>query len=208
MWWKFVQKPVRVDITIFDRINPGEWEASKKLDGHRLILIRDGNNIRFFTRQKNIIEIPHNMREDLQKLNLPSGTVLDGEIWNNDKRGSWRTNLDSTCYASFWDIIRFGEKDLSTLPLTERRKYLSDTVPDGLESLSVVPAAIPSLSNYLEWQKEAKDHREKTGAKSGFIHGMVLKRKMSPRRDHATQSKVHPDWVKLVFSQMESGWQG
>jgi ATP-dependent DNA ligase len=198
-WWRYPQKPVRVNESIFEEINPDEYTLERKFDGHRLILIREENSIKFYTREKRIIEIPTNLLNQLQYLNIPKGTVLDGEIWTPTKRGSWRHNRDVVCSATFWDTMRFGYKNISNLPLSERRKFLLEVIPDGLPDLSFVLQEEVSLSKCLEIKKEAGKHKESTNAKSGFIHGVVLKRLDSPRRDNAVRSVEHPDWLKIIF---------
>lgn len=57
-----------------------------------------------------------------------------------------------------------------------------------------------------EIYEESSAVRKENQSRSGFVHGVVLKLKGSPRRDHATRSREHSDWLKVVFDDMH-GWQ-
>jgi len=57
-----------------------------KLDGHRCIAMVDDGEVTLWTRtQKPITGVPH-INAALEDLNLPDGTVLDGELYNHDYR--------------------------------------------------------------------------------------------------------------------------
>lgn len=54
-----------------------------KLDGYRLMHIRQGGKDRLYTREGVELEIPH-IQNALARLDLPEGTQLDGELYNHD----------------------------------------------------------------------------------------------------------------------------
>lgn len=57
-----------------------------KLDGHRCIaVVKDGEVTLWSRTQKPITGVPH-IVEELELLDLPDGTVLDGELYNHDYR--------------------------------------------------------------------------------------------------------------------------
>ena len=87
---------------------------------------------------------------------------------------------------------------MSLAPLEERYAELSSLVDGKTPDISVIKQTPASLDKYHEIVKEAKDFKASNQSRSGFIHGAVLKRLGSPRRDHATRSTEHPDWLKLV----------
>ena len=191
-------KPVRVTEEVFKTIDPNKYVMEKKYDGFRALLIMNGSP-KLWTRDKNRIELPNNLVDQLNALNLPEGTVLDGEIWNPLKRGSWRHDRGVKCQLTFWDVIRVGYKDMSQLPLEERKKILDNLVLGKCEDIGSVEQLPASLEGYRKIAEEAELHKEATGLRSGFIHGAVLKRKGSPRRDHAVRCAEHSDWMKLVL---------
>jgi ATP-dependent DNA ligase len=204
-WWQYVMKPVRVSKTIFDRMSFEDYVEEAKFDGFRAILIIGPNGPVLFTREHIRMIIPNNLIPQIQELALPVGTVLDGELWNADKRGSWRHNPKVECRLTFWDAIRSGQDDLSQKPLVERYQSLQGLLSKDLPDIAIVEQFTPSAIATEELFKSSMAFRTGAGARSGFIHGVVLKRKNSPRRDHATKTQEHPDWLKIVFEGM-SGW--
>jgi ATP-dependent DNA ligase len=143
--------------------------------------------------------MPNNLREQLSAMGLPRGTVLDGEIWNPLKRGSWRHDKSVTCQLTLWDAIRVGGQDLSRQPLEERHAALTALMREEVADVKAVehlPANMETLSAIRE---EAVNHWKTEELRSGFIHGVVLKRKGSPRRDHCSRCVEHADWLKIVF---------
>jgi ATP-dependent DNA ligase len=169
----------------------------KKYDGFRAILIVDQTQ-ELWTREHRKIEVPDNLRTQLLELNLPKGTVLDGEIWTPTKRGSWRHNRTVQCHLTFWDVIRSGTQDMSRDPLEKRFEELIKLVAGRVPEISTVERFQASLDGYRRIVEEAKAFKASTRSRSGFIHGAVLKRRNSPRRDHSTRCIEHSDWMKLV----------
>ena len=179
--------------------------SRRNYDGYRVILIAENSKFILFTRQKVEMVVPDNLREQLDILSLPEGTVLDGEIWTPTKRGSWRHNKTVQCNLTFWDAIRSGTRDMSQLALEERFAELVSLVDQKVPDIKVVKQTPANLDAYHKIVAEAEQFRAAQHSRSGFIHGAVLKRKGSPRRDHATRSVEHPDWLKLVIPGMDSG---
>jgi ATP-dependent DNA ligase len=197
-WCKVPFKPVRVDESILDKIDLSQYLLEAKYDGFRCILIQNGRTT-LWTRQKNKIEMTDNLSEQVKSLNLPEGTVLDGEIWTPAKRGTWRQDKSVQCLLSFWDAIRYGNEDLSSLPIEKRKEKLRGAINGQTPDISTVES-FPALKEiYFKIKEEAFRHKQATGVRSGYIHGVVLKRKGSPRRDHPTKSHEHADWIKIVF---------
>lgn len=177
-----------------------------KFDGFRCLLIVDTKgSAALWTRERKPIAMPDNLQDQVAALNLPAGTVLDGEIWTPTKRGSWRHDKGVVCNLTFWDVIRAGSEDVSQERLEKRHDRLVELLGEGTENVRAVEQQAATPENLEEALRVAKAHRDTTDSKSGFIHGVVLKRLGSPRRDHPTRSTEHPDWVKIVFDGMESG---
>jgi ATP-dependent DNA ligase len=158
-----------------------------------------------FTRDHTRIEIPENLSSQIQELALPVGTVLDGEIWNPEKRGAWRHSRKTRCMLTFWDVIRTGYENLEDKPLSERYQILRNLLAKNTEDISIIEQFEADSKLTKEIYESAITHRNNIKSRSGYIHGIVLKRKNSPRRDHATKTHEHPDWLKIVFEGM-SGW--
>lgn len=197
-------KPKRVPVE-FARILPSDqWVLERKYDGFRAIVVLDGW-VSLWTRDRVPMEAPTNIKAELEELRIPDRTVLDAELWNPLKRGSWRHNLNVRCCLSVWDAMVVGGVDVGRLPLEERRRRLEEAVRDApnVRLVDQVPCSPEAIGEVL---REAREFREAESIRSGFIHGVVLKKLGSPRRDTATRCREHPDWLKVVFDGMK-GWE-
>lgn len=199
--WKHPMKPVRVTEAVFDGIvTQDRYVMEKKYDGWRAVVVCDwSGRVSLWTREKRPIDVPDNLRPQLAGLGLPPGTVMDGEIWNPLKRGSWSHNRSVRCLITLWDVVQVGGTDLGQAPIEARYERLASIVGGGAEDVSVVER-IPATAEALrEVRAEAEARRSVGSLRSGFIHGVVLKRRGSPRRDHCSRCVEHADWRKIVF---------
>ena len=199
-WWMYPFKPVKTTKSIFSKIDLTKYTMEVKLNGWRSIAIFNGIP-KLFTRHKNQIQIPSDLSKQITNLNLPLGTVLDGEIWDPNKRGGWKTCQPGGCYLSVWDIIRLGTKDLSKEPIETRRKILNSLMKKDCPNIRSVKIFKVSLNQCNQIHQRAIEHQTQRNFKHGFIHGVVLKKNGSLRHDHSTTSITHPDWLKIVFFQ-------
>ena len=205
--WKYPFKPLKATWAVFQTVNLQNYFMEKKYDGWRAMVQVANNTVTLWTRDKKLIAMPNNLGEQLAKLEMPEGTLLDGEIWNMDKRGAWRHNPSVVCALTLWDAIRVGVRDLSNEGIESRRQQLEQLLagkdtPD-VKTTEILPAD-EKLARQID--EEAHSFREGAQARSGFIHGVVLKRHRSPRRDNAVRCVEHADWLKVVFDGMQSGF--
>lgn len=191
-------KPMRVDETIFGRIPLDNYTMEPKFDGWRAMILV-GESVSLWTREYRRIEMPANLARQLQSLNLPRGTVLDSEIWNPNKRGSWNHNASVACKLTIWDVLQVHGRSVEKQSLVERRQILENLVPCSTDDVELTKVYQADRSIYESIRQEAELHREREKNRSGFIHGVVLKKKNSPRREHPNRSVEHPDWLKLVL---------
>jgi ATP-dependent DNA ligase len=195
----FPMKPVRVHWSVFSDMNMDDYSMEVKLDGFRCMVQVD-SSVTFWTRDKVQMIIPHNLQEQLNTLQIPEGTLLDGEIWNMSKRGSWRQNRSEICALTLWDTIRFNNQDLSNEPLETRRECLDSILSKSkTEDIRATEILRPDATIAREIEQEARSFRQNAQSRSGFVHGIVLKRRGSPRRDNAVRCREHTDWLKLIF---------
>ena len=205
--WKYPFKPVRAPWSVFQTLTLSNYVMEKKFDGWRAIVQVGANNVvTLWTREKRLITMPDNLSKQLSLLQMPEGTLLDGEIWNMSKRGAWRHNRSIACALTLWDAIRVGHQDFSNEPLEKRREAL-EKILDGKDTPDIKATELLAADEAIARQvdAEARSFREGTNARSGFIHGVVLKRRGSPRRDNAVRCVEHADWIKVVFDGMQSG---
>jgi bifunctional non-homologous end joining protein LigD len=100
-----------------DRFTDPAWIFERKLDGIRLLALRDGSDIRLLTRNRLPRHLPH-VAHAIR--NLPvDDVILDGE-------STW--DADTTIAYHVFDILWLNGRDVTTLPLTERYALL-DQLP-------------------------------------------------------------------------------
>jgi len=204
-WWMYPFKPVRTTKAVFKTINTSNYTMETKLDGWRIINILNGTP-KLFTRQKKKIQAPSDLMDQLAALQAPKGTVFDGEIWTQKKKGGWHKCEPGECRITLWDIIRIGKTDLSKEPIEKRREILGSLMKEECPSIKQVEILEASLEECERINQEAIEMRKAGNSKHGFIHGVVLKKNGSIRRDHCSRSTKHPDWLKILFDGME-GWE-
>jgi DNA ligase 1 len=174
-----------------------EYLTELKLDGIRLILSKINNKVRLYTRHNN--EITSKFPE-LLNIDIPDGTVLDGEIIVTDPAGkpdfeammsrfqSKRNILidDTLTYAVF-DIIQYQGQSVTRLPLIERKQLLDDVIAHDTSLVTKV--------KFLEGHGSAYfDLVQLQG-----LEGIVLKRKES-RYEVGKRSQA---WLKLINYQYD-----
>ena len=111
-----------------------EWTYEIKLDGYRLEVVRAAGETTLYSRRQNVLnEKFHYIAKALDY--LPSGTVLDGELVAMGPDGKPNFNLLQNfrsaeahiVYYAF-DVLVHKNRDLTQLPLSERRKILQSLV--------------------------------------------------------------------------------
>jgi ATP-dependent DNA ligase len=198
--WIYPQKPVRISESFLSKINPDNYVLESKYDGFRALLTKENGIIRMFTRNRNEMIIPENLISQINSMDLPDGVMLDGEVWTPSKRGSWVHDKSVECSLTFWDIMAYDGKLLIKETLEERQNILQSIIEPGHHpDVKYIQSEHVSVERIREIREEAVQHKTESKSRSGFIHGVVLKRKGSVRRDHVKRSVEHPDWLKIVF---------
>jgi bifunctional non-homologous end joining protein LigD len=94
-----------------ERFAGPEWTFERKYDGIRLIAFKNGADVRLYSRTHNPQELPA-IRDAIAR--LPAiRLVLDGEL-------TW----DRATAFHVFDVVWLDDRDLSPLPLSERRRIL------------------------------------------------------------------------------------
>lgn len=203
-WRSYPMKPVMINNAVFNNMDKSNYTMEPKFDGHRIIAIATTNKIFTFTRQRNPLKLPLHLQLELNNIGFKPGTVLDGEIWSPIKRGGWDNLKPGECRITFWDVIRDGLQDISNQSIEIRRQVLDNI--SNTDNISKAQVYEVSQKNLQTLEQQAREVRDVQALRSGFIHGVVLKRNGSPRRDHACRSIEHPDWLKIVYQGL-AGWE-
>jgi DNA ligase-1 len=114
-----------------------EWISELKLDGFRCLVSKFDDKIRIYTRHNN--EITANFPE-LHDINIPNGTILDGEIIVSDDEGKpefeavmerfqSKRSLHEITYCVF-DVIYYKGDKITSLPLITRKRLLAEIIPE------------------------------------------------------------------------------
>ena len=147
-----------------ERFTGPEWIFERKYDGIRLLAFRHGPVVRLYSRNR----LPQNHPRIAEAIaGLPSGDlILDGEV-------TWR---DSFLAYHVFDIPWFEGRDVSQLPLDERRALL-DSIPfqPPLERVTAITDPAP-------WERACSEGWE----------GVIAK-----RRDSLYEHRRSPHWLKM-----------
>jgi DNA ligase-1 len=164
-----------------------EYITELKLDGIRLILSKFNNTIKLYTRHNN--EVTSKFPE-LLNLDIPDGTVLDGEIIVTDPQGKPDFEAMMERFVSrksehqiqfcVFDIIYFEGKKV-TLPLVERKELL-DSILEQSETVIKVQWSYGNGEAYFDLVKQQG------------LEGVVLKRAASKYQIN----KRSKDWLKVI----------
>jgi DNA ligase-1 len=167
-----------------------------KIDGHRLILSKSGQELRLFTRHHNECTIQY---PELYEVPIDGDIVVDGEVCCKDPETGqasydlimerFQLNKKNKIQAFvnqrpvtyvIWDILFHKGRDLRELPLIRRRSILESVLLPN-DYFSLVPQV----------EESGEDLYQAIVDKS--MDGIVAKRKSStyvPRRSH--------DWLKII----------
>ena len=164
-----------------------EWRYELKLDGFRAIGRRSGRSAKLWSRnQKDRTSRFPAIGETLAE--LPSDTVIDGEIVALDSDGKpsfnllqgYGTKAESVMYA--FDLIMLRGRDVRTWPLEERRADLHDLAHARSGAMRFSENFNVPCSG-LVLVEVVREHR---------LEGIVAKRAGSPY--HSGERSA--DWVK------------
>ncbi|MCS0789532.1 hypothetical protein NX021_15370 [Cytobacillus firmus] len=165
-----------------------EFITELKLDGIRIILSKFNNQIKLYTRHKN--EVTSKFPELLQ-IDIPDGTVLDGEIIVTGKDGKpdFEAMMErfqsqgSNHHIQFcvFDVIYHKGEKITHLPLIERKDILESLIHNDQYFAKVQWM----LGNGEAYYDLVKQHD---------LEGVVLKRAASKYQ----VNKRSQDWLKVI----------
>jgi bifunctional non-homologous end joining protein LigD len=112
-----------------------QWSFEFKLDGYRLEAVKSAGKITLYSRRQNVLntKFPH-IAAALR--DLPDETVIDGELVALASDGRPNFNLlqnyrsaESHIIYYVFDVMTLEGRDLTQLPLSERREVLRSILP-------------------------------------------------------------------------------
>jgi DNA ligase 1 len=165
-----------------------EYITELKLDGIRLILSKFDDKVRLYTRHHNEVTAKF---PELLSLDIPNGTVLDGEIVVTDstgkpdfeammKRFQSKKSTQSIQYCVF-DVIYYHGNKVTHLPLIDRKELLESFLQPTQE-IALVQWMYGNGEAYFELTKQHG------------LEGIVLKKADST---YKIDKRSH-DWLKVI----------
>ena len=150
-----------------------EWLWEIKFDGYRALAVKSGTGVTLFSRRRKSLnrQFPY-IVEALA--DLPEGTVVDGELVAIDDSGrpdfnllqNFRSEASRIQYYIF-DVLCWRDRDLTRLPLIERRELLKSVVALSDKRIKI--------SDYIE----AAPEDLLSAVRAQELEGIVGKRKDS-----------------------------
>ncbi|MGH9908278.1 MAG: non-homologous end-joining DNA ligase [Pyrinomonadaceae bacterium] len=147
-----------------ERFTGPEWIFERKFDGIRLLAFKHGRNVSLYSRNRLLKAIPA-LSDAISR--LPSrDLILDGEVtWGAGK----------VVYHVF-DVMWLDGRDLTQLPLDERRLLLADL------SFRRPLQRVTTLDDAKPWERAQREGWE----------GVIAK-----RRDSLYEHRRSPHWLKM-----------
>jgi bifunctional non-homologous end joining protein LigD len=150
-----------------------QWLYEIKLDGHRAIAVKTHKHVALFSRRRNSLNAKFPYIANALD-HLPEGTVVDGELVALDEQGrpnfsrmqNYRRYAANINFFAF-DIVCLKNRDLSWLPLSERKKLLESALDTSRPHVRISEFVETSANRLLA---AIKKHR---------LEGIVGKRKDS-----------------------------
>ena len=150
-----------------------QWSYEIKLDGYRLEAVKKAGKTTLYSRRGNILNRKfHYIATGLR--DLPDETVIDGELVALDEKGRSDFGLlqnfrsaESKIHFYVFDILVLEGKDVSQLPLDERRALFAKAIPRN----DHISSSVVEHGSYAKLLKFAKQHS---------LEGIIAKRSDSP----------------------------
>lgn len=135
-----------------------EWIYEIKLDGYRLEVVRSAGRTMLYSRRQNVLNQKFHYLATALK-GLPDETVIDGELVALGPDGrpdfnllqNFRSAESRVVYYAF-DILIHEQRNLTQLPLLERRAILSSVVEPS-EHVTLSEVSYRSAAEMLKFIK-------------------------------------------------------
>ena len=148
-----------------ERFTGPEWVFERKYDGIRALAFKQGRDVRLLSRNR-LPQYNPAVIEAIAELDARDA-ILDGELaWRGDSRVSYHV----------FDLLWLDGRDLTRLPLEERRMFLETL------AFSAPLARVARLDGEKPWERACAEGWE----------GVIAK-----RRDAPYEHRRSPHWLKM-----------
>ena len=167
-----------------------DWIFEAKYDGYRCLVFKEKDQVKLYSRNGHLLNDKFSDLADAAAT-IPGDFVADSEIIVTDKSGGGdfqklqqyvKKGVKGTLRLVFFDLIFFERKDLSKLPLTDRKEALKELLSDVTDP-------------HIKYSKHIAEQGEKFLAASNDLglEGVIAKKKDSPYVKNSRSSY----WLKL-----------
>ena len=175
--WRSPDKPNRIYSLRY--VKEGDYLAQVKKDGHNAVVIKDGGEVRIWSRTEKPLRVSPWLVESIRSLDLADGDVLNGE-WT----GLRKADREEGMHFYGWMFSKY--EWLGSLDEEERYKRLLDLrEAKGVAVLKSVTEGYGDLyrSTVDDWATE----------------GIVLKNRKSKLIGNRSESAKNQQWLKLKW---------
>ncbi len=137
-----------------------QWTYEIKLDGYRIEAVKSGSEVTLYSRRQTVFNGKFGYIAAGLKF-LPEGTVIDGELVALGADGRPDFNLlqnfrsaQSRIMYYVFDILVLKNRDLTRLPMSERRELLQQVLEPN-EHVALSQVSDLSATDMLKFAKEA-----------------------------------------------------
>lgn len=199
--------------------DPTEWMVEWKWDGIRAQIVKREGKLAVWSRGEELMT--ERFPEFSQLLDfLPDGTVLDGELicWQGGeplpfsrlqtrvtRKKMSKKDLESAPVKLIaYDLLEFDNLDIRSRSFEERRKMLTQVIPDADTG---IPVLLSPLLEFPDWSRLSE---LRSLALSYKAEGLMVKRKSAPygvgrRRGDWWKWKVDPYSIDAVLLYAQKG---
>jgi ATP-dependent DNA ligase len=163
-----------------------QWVYEIKLDGYRAIAVKSAGKLNLLSRRRNSVNRQYPLVSEAL-VDLPDNTVIDGEVVALDESGRPDFNLlqhyrieASRIHYFVFDLLILENRDLTRLPLIERRQILNSVLKFQSAKIRIAEYFETSVENIL------------SAVRAQGLEGVVAKKKDSQYE----AGKRSGSWVK------------
>ena len=182
----YVDKPMAYGKSALTKFDDGDWVAGPKHDGWNAQVIYVGEESPIvISRDNKELDISSELRDEVQELDLPVGTILNGE-WVKRRRKGQRE------YLYIFDLLSLSLVDgrfdyVREMPFIERYGWVQENVQEA-DILKISPIYETGFVDLFEKAQEDPDNE-----------GLVLKLKDFELILARTSCKKNPDMLKVKW---------
>jgi len=163
-----------------------QWAYEIKLDGYRAVAVKSVGRLNLFSRRQNSFNRQYPLVFEVLR-DLPDNTVIDGEVVALNESGQPDFNLlqhyrarASHIHYFIFDLLVYKNRDLTRLPLIERREIMKSGLKFDSPRIRIVESFETTAENMLN------------ATRAQGLEGVVAKRKDSQYE----AGKRSGSWVK------------